>query len=409
MASVFLSYDRDDTERARPIAEALESAGHEVWWDLHVRGGAQFSKVIEDALNASQVVVVLWSTHSVNSTWVRDEAAAGRDSGRLVPVTLDGTKAPLGFRQFQTIDLSVRKGRSKSAELKNLLADIQAVANAPNAAPMSPERPISATRVFRLDWRIAAAVVAVVGIIVALAIWRSWAGREQVPSVVVEAAANDRYSQALALDLVVKLGSLQSVHSAPMRLINRPDSSGKRPDLILEVGRLADPSAVTANVALMTARDRGILWSKEFEQPSRNLADLKQQIAYSAARVLGCATDGLRAPEKPLRQEPLQLYLNACGQLSEVTNEPPAVIPGLLQVIRQAPRFEAAWKLLLLTEAGMVDPARQEGDVNPALRRTLADHIAAARKLDQQMAEATIAEIALLPLTDFVKRMQLID
>ncbi len=40
MASVFLSYDRDDTERARPIAEALESAGHEVWWDLHAKEGA---------------------------------------------------------------------------------------------------------------------------------------------------------------------------------------------------------------------------------------------------------------------------------------------------------------------------------------------------------------------------------
>jgi tetratricopeptide (TPR) repeat protein len=260
-----------------------------------------------------------------------------------------------------------------------------------------------------LEWRIAAAVVAIVGIIAALAIWRPWAGREQVPRVVVEAAANDRYSQALARDLVVKLGSLQSIHSAPMRLINRSDSSGDRPDLVLEVGRLADSSAVTANLALMTARDRGILWSKEFEQPSRNLADLKQQIAYTAARVLGCATDGLRAPGKPLREEPLKLYLNACGQLAEVTDEAPAVVPALLQVIRQAPRFKAAWKLLLLTEADMVDPVRQEGNADPALRRTLADHIAAARKLDPQMAEATIAQIALLHLTDFVKRMQLID
>ena len=47
----------------------------------------------------------------------RDEAAAGRDTGRLVPVTLDGTAAPLGFRQFQTIDLSHWKGRSNAPEL----------------------------------------------------------------------------------------------------------------------------------------------------------------------------------------------------------------------------------------------------------------------------------------------------
>ena len=59
MAGVFLSYDRDDVDKARPLALALEKAGHSVWWDLHVRGGAQFSKVIEEALKAADVVVVL--------------------------------------------------------------------------------------------------------------------------------------------------------------------------------------------------------------------------------------------------------------------------------------------------------------------------------------------------------------
>src|SRR5215212_5384273 len=117
MASVFLSYDRDDASKARPIATALENAGHSVWWDLHVRGGAQFSKVIEEALKAADAVVVVWSKNSVESAWVRDEAAAGRDSGRLVPVTIDGTEAPLGFRQFQTIDLSRWKGRGRPPQL----------------------------------------------------------------------------------------------------------------------------------------------------------------------------------------------------------------------------------------------------------------------------------------------------
>jgi hypothetical protein len=78
MASVFLSYDRDDAAKARPLAAALEKAGHSVWWDLRVRGGAQFSKVIEEALQAADAVVVLWSKNSVDSAWVRDEAAAGR-------------------------------------------------------------------------------------------------------------------------------------------------------------------------------------------------------------------------------------------------------------------------------------------------------------------------------------------
>src|SRR5688572_27211228 len=117
MASVFLSYDHDDAAKARSIAIALEKAGHSVWWDRHIKGGSQFSMEIEQALNAAAVVVVLWSQQSVGSAWVRDEAAAGRDTGRLVPAMIDGTAPPLGFRQYQAIDLSRWKGRGKTAGL----------------------------------------------------------------------------------------------------------------------------------------------------------------------------------------------------------------------------------------------------------------------------------------------------
>src|SRR5438270_8766528 len=127
MASVFLSYDRDDGDKARPIALALEKAGHSVWWDLHVRGGAQCSKVIEEALKAADAVVVLWSKDSIDSAWVRDEAAAGRDSGRLVPITIDGTEPPLGFRQYQTINLSRWSGRGTPPNLQTILASVEAL------------------------------------------------------------------------------------------------------------------------------------------------------------------------------------------------------------------------------------------------------------------------------------------
>jgi hypothetical protein len=142
MAGVFLSYDRDDAKTARPIALALEKAGHSVWWDLHVRGGAQFAKVIEEALKAADAVVVLWSANSVESAWVRDEAAAGRDSGRLVPVTIDGTEAPLGFRQYQTIDLSQWKGRASTPQLRTLVQAVGEVAGAPAAATRPDPPPV---------------------------------------------------------------------------------------------------------------------------------------------------------------------------------------------------------------------------------------------------------------------------
>ena len=81
MASVFLSYDRDDAAKARSIAVALEKAGHLVWWDRHIKGGAQYSKEIEVALKAAQAVVVLWSEQSVDSAWVRDERRRDATAG----------------------------------------------------------------------------------------------------------------------------------------------------------------------------------------------------------------------------------------------------------------------------------------------------------------------------------------
>ena len=67
MASVFLSYARDDSERARSVALALTRAGHSVWWDRHIKGGTQYSKEIEKALKRAEAVVVLWSERSIDS------------------------------------------------------------------------------------------------------------------------------------------------------------------------------------------------------------------------------------------------------------------------------------------------------------------------------------------------------
>jgi hypothetical protein len=85
MARIFLSYDRDDADRARPIALALEKSGHSVWWDPHIKAGEQYTKVIDEARQAADAVVVLWSAHSIESTWVRDEAAVGTRQGASGP------------------------------------------------------------------------------------------------------------------------------------------------------------------------------------------------------------------------------------------------------------------------------------------------------------------------------------
>ena len=125
MASIFLSYAHEDRRCAERLARVLESDGHSVWWDRRLDGGEEFSAEIEVALDRSDVVVVAWSKESVKSRWVRDEAAVGCDSGRLVPVSIDGSQPPMGFRQFHTLDLIGWKASKRDRRTAELLRSVE--------------------------------------------------------------------------------------------------------------------------------------------------------------------------------------------------------------------------------------------------------------------------------------------
>src|SRR3954454_6159818 len=137
MAKIFLSYAREDVDAAKQLAGCIASAGHEVWWDRHIQGGSRFSDEIDRALKDAEAVVVLWSDASVGSAWVQDEAAEGRDSGRLVPVALGNCRPPLGFRQFHTIALGEWDGRGEPNSLGEVMAAIGKTASVTPAAPVA--------------------------------------------------------------------------------------------------------------------------------------------------------------------------------------------------------------------------------------------------------------------------------
>ena len=128
MARVFLSYAREDVDVARKLAGILADAGQAVWWDRHLHGGANFGNEIDRELKSAQIVMVLWSSASIASAWVQDEAAEGRDTGRLVPAVIDAVKPPLGFRQLQCIDLSSWSNDGKIEAIDDVLQAITKVA-----------------------------------------------------------------------------------------------------------------------------------------------------------------------------------------------------------------------------------------------------------------------------------------
>lgn len=403
MAGVFLSYDRDDVAKARAVALSLEKAGHSVWWDQHIRGGSQYSKEIEQALKAADAVVVLWSSQSIDSPWVRDEAAAGRDSGRLVPVMIDGTEPPLGFRQYQTIDMSGWKGRGRPPRFQDLLT---ALGNPTGDQPSTEPTDAFSLGRERNRWaRVLAGIAAM--LLLATAAFFLLRGRESaaVPTVAVRAA--EPAAEPLARDLLVKLATLQSAKSGSMRLMDQ-DPGRRTADLIFDVGGNIHSPKPTASLVLIAGKGGTILWSNDFDQQSGSPADLKQQTAFTAARVLGCALEGLSAESGRLPQTVLKLYLNACALLGETYFHDPSQAASILQkVTEQAPRFEPAWAKLMLAETirfqSMSSAGRKASAGN--FRRT----IAAARRVDADIPEAYVAEIELLPGRAFYDQVRLID
>jgi adenylate cyclase len=134
MARVFMSYAREDRDRVEQIASGLESRGDEVWWDHQIHGGSRFAEQIDRALRESDAVVVLWSHASIASAWVLDEAAEGRDSSKLVPVLLDDCRPPLGYRQYQCVDLTGWREGTVPGPLGEAIDQLAGAAARPSAS-----------------------------------------------------------------------------------------------------------------------------------------------------------------------------------------------------------------------------------------------------------------------------------
>ena len=83
--------------------------------------------MIEEALREMRCMVVLWSTHSVESDWVKEEAEEARALGRLIPVLIEPVKPPVGFRSIQAADLIQWDGSKDSLGARQLIADLEAL------------------------------------------------------------------------------------------------------------------------------------------------------------------------------------------------------------------------------------------------------------------------------------------
>lgn len=308
--TVFLSYSRDDRAKAEAIVGALEARGLTVWWDGLLEGGHEFSEKIEQALASADAVVVLWSANSIHSHWVRDEAASGRDRGRMVPVTVGGVEPPLGFRQIQHVDLSKWRGRRGAPEVDALCHAIMSVAGAPET-PLRKRAP-SGAGISRRQAMIAggAGVVLVCGGLAGVTLLRGTSPSETSIGVLPFQnlsgdPAEQYFSDGIAEELRATLSQDSDLAVAAETSSDVADKQSSDPhavaaalrvNYLLEgsVRREADMVRIAAHVVDgATGYDK---WSQTFDHKLDDILALQSQIA---AFVTDALMSGIRASKAP--------------------------------------------------------------------------------------------------------------
>lgn len=318
---LFVSYSRTDLDRARPVIDLLEQGGFDVWWDGRLEGGENFLQTTENALETCACVVVLWSATSVNSHWVRDEAQRGRERECLVPLTIDGTFAPLGFRQFQLLDISGWDGKPDSAEAARILVAVRAKAGeaSPPAAavqrrpdPVLPAPAAQQTGGLALSRRTlmigGAGVVGAAGLLGAWRFGLLGSPASAAMSMVVLPFANETgdpekkyFSDGLARELRTILAR------NPRLKVAAPTSSSAVDDeddfaigRKLGVGHILsgsvqrDAERVRVSVQLVATKDGEVLWGDTYDRALEDVFAVQSEIAQTVAvsLVAEVATEG---------------------------------------------------------------------------------------------------------------------
>lgn len=107
MSKVFISYSRQDLNFVQGFAQTLMSNGVDVWWDLSsLQGGDNWTNEIPQAIENSEICIVVLSPNAVKSEWVQKEYTyALNQQKRIIPVLYQACKIPFALVNINFIDL----------------------------------------------------------------------------------------------------------------------------------------------------------------------------------------------------------------------------------------------------------------------------------------------------------------
>ena len=338
---VFISYAREDRERAQWVATGLLAAGQTVWWDRQLAGGQDFGDEIAQRLAEARLVLVLWSGASVASNFVRDESSRARDAGKLLPVRIEDVPLPLGFGTLHTLDLLDWDGDSEDPAFAELLANVRrGAAGLPEGRGIVPRR-------WPSRWRKPLALLVVVAALVAGGGfgWHGWRQQQalaQFQQGLSAQFARDRNLQAArnaylnALQIDPTLGRAHYYLAHVYALLALPRDARSQFNAAIRFGKDLDPGQLDDARVQLASLDT----ADEAAPVSRGL----RNVAAAAPEAAPAPASTPAAPAAPSPAPPATAAgPGATAGLATRPSLPPAVAaaaPPVKQLPRVAPSAE---------------------------------------------------------------------
>lgn len=382
MADIFISYASEDRARVRPLAEALQERGFNVWWDRSLAAGQDYTAIIEKELKDAKAVIVVWTQSSANSTFVRDEAGRARDEGRLVPVMLDTVQIPLGFGAFQAEDFTRWNGGANAPQMQLLVEVLSAKLSGREVNTNEIQR-----RRSRLGMRVrVVSVLTVIALIAGIAWVVNDFVRPPPPPADLRAEllrllAEGQLTpeQAIQLAQILESGALGETTTearlgAPSPSAEAPSASSQPTDGVVSQASFEETASAAyraAFVALAAHPDAQVrLAVAQMSQDATRDSAMQTLWAYANAH-----------PDDPLRD---QIYL-LCGSVGEVNNNPLGQ-QALEQATSLRARDPAVWRMLSRSYSRV----NRAGEAEAAAQ--VSDGVAAQNAGDTATAEATLQQ-----------------
>lgn len=140
MIKVYIACAAADRPFAQKLRALLAAHGIDVLPDAtELAAGDSYVDWVEAAIRESTKVLVLWSAASVESEYVRTEAALALASGKLIPVRL-GVEVPAEFSRVSAVDLDAWSGEDRDRRIERLLNALERGSEASALRPPTPAR-----------------------------------------------------------------------------------------------------------------------------------------------------------------------------------------------------------------------------------------------------------------------------